>query len=430
MVKPQFEVGKERLGKGGVVRDPACAPRRSPRSPAPPRARGWGAAGGRPEPAARSLGQRRVLPLAAARPGRSPTPTSRPPWAALRRPRTPRRDATPRHPRRSRRCRRVMRGWARDDPEHPRRSVFLRRQHPSRRRLRGRDPDVHGARRPRHRGRRCSRRTPWRSTCRTPPWCRRSPDGAEACAAAELVMVIGGDGTILRAAELARDSGTPLLGVNLGHVGFLAEAEPEDIDHTIDRDRRARLPLEERLTLDVTVLRGQGAGRRHLGAQRGQRREGGPRADARGRRRGRRPAAEPLGLRRCRVRDPDRLHGVQLLRRRAGRLARGGGAADGADQGPRPLRPADGGLALLACWRSRSSAAPERAGVLWATGAAPSSCHRAPGSRSAAGVRRSGWRGCTRPPSPTGSSPSSACPSPGGAEPPNAGGAGERRRDA
>ena len=42
-----------------------------------------------------------------------------------------------------------------------------------------------------------------------------------------MVLVIGGDGTLLRAAELARPAGAPLFGVNLGHVGFLAEAEPE-----------------------------------------------------------------------------------------------------------------------------------------------------------------------------------------------------------
>ena len=72
----------------------------------------------------------------------------------------------------------------------------------------------------------------------------------------ELVVVIGGDGTILRAAELSRDSGTPLLGINLGHVGFLAEADPEDVDHTIAAivDRSYR--VEERLTLDVRVSRG------------------------------------------------------------------------------------------------------------------------------------------------------------------------------
>ncbi len=48
-----------------------------------------------------------------------------------------------------------------------------------------------------------------------------------------MVLVIGGDGTLLRAAELARGAGVPLLGVNLGHVGFLAEAEPEDLSDAV-----------------------------------------------------------------------------------------------------------------------------------------------------------------------------------------------------
>ena len=52
---------------------------------------------------------------------------------------------------------------------------------------------------------------------------------------AEMVMVLGGDGTLLRAAEMARPAGVPLLGVNLGHVGFLAEAEPDDLPDAVDR---------------------------------------------------------------------------------------------------------------------------------------------------------------------------------------------------
>jgi NAD+ kinase len=71
----------------------------------------------------------------------------------------------------------------------------------------------------------------------------------------ELVLVIGGDGTLLRAAELSRDSGTPILGVNLGHVGFLAEAEYDDLESTIDAVVHRRYTAEERLTLDVTVHR-------------------------------------------------------------------------------------------------------------------------------------------------------------------------------
>jgi NAD+ kinase len=71
----------------------------------------------------------------------------------------------------------------------------------------------------------------------------------------ELLVVIGGDGTILRAAELAHDSGTPILGVNLGHVGFLAEAEYDDVSATIDAIVDRRYTAEDRLTIDVSVFR-------------------------------------------------------------------------------------------------------------------------------------------------------------------------------
>ena len=80
-------------------------------------------------------------------------------------------------------------------------------------------------------------------------------DGGDPCAECELVVVIGGDGTILRAAELAHGSGTPLLGVNLGHVGFLAEAEYDDVGATIDAIVERRYTAEDRLTLDVSVFR-------------------------------------------------------------------------------------------------------------------------------------------------------------------------------
>ena len=69
----------------------------------------------------------------------------------------------------------------------------------------------------------------------------------------ELVIVLGGDGTILRAAELARGCDAPLLGVNLGHVGFLAEADREDLTATVDRALARDYAVEERLTLAVRV---------------------------------------------------------------------------------------------------------------------------------------------------------------------------------
>ena len=69
----------------------------------------------------------------------------------------------------------------------------------------------------------------------------------------ELVIVLGGDGTILRAAELVRGCSAPLLGVNLGHVGFLAESERDDLAATVQRALDRDYQVEERMTLSVRV---------------------------------------------------------------------------------------------------------------------------------------------------------------------------------
>jgi NAD+ kinase len=69
----------------------------------------------------------------------------------------------------------------------------------------------------------------------------------------ELVVVLGGDGTILRGAEVVRGTSVPLLGVNLGHVGFLAEAERDDLGDTIRRVVDRAWDVEERLTIEVRV---------------------------------------------------------------------------------------------------------------------------------------------------------------------------------
>jgi len=79
------------------------------------------------------------------------------------------------------------------------------------------------------------------------------PSGPEAAEGAELVIVLGGDGTLLRAAELVRPAGTPLIGVNLGHVGFLAEAEPDGLTQTVDHLLAGEYRVEERMTLDVVA---------------------------------------------------------------------------------------------------------------------------------------------------------------------------------
>jgi NAD+ kinase len=67
-------------------------------------------------------------------------------------------------------------------------------------------------------------------------------------------MVLGGDGTILKAAEIVRESATPLMGINLGHVGFLAESEREGLSHAVARVVAKDYLVKERFTLDVRVL--------------------------------------------------------------------------------------------------------------------------------------------------------------------------------
>ncbi|MFJ6216082.1 NAD kinase [Streptomyces sp. NPDC092296] len=74
-----------------------------------------------------------------------------------------------------------------------------------------------------------------------------------AVAGCELILVAGGDGTLLRGAELSRQTGVPMLGVNLGRVGFLAEAERDDLATVVERVVAADYEVEERMTIDVLV---------------------------------------------------------------------------------------------------------------------------------------------------------------------------------
>ncbi|MFC7374245.1 NAD kinase [Brachybacterium sp. GCM10030267] len=82
-------------------------------------------------------------------------------------------------------------------------------------------------------------------------------DVLDALSAADLVelgIVLGGDGTILRALEVVRDADVPVHGVNLGHVGFLAESEAEALATTVSRLLDGDYEIEKRSTLDITVL--------------------------------------------------------------------------------------------------------------------------------------------------------------------------------
>lgn len=69
----------------------------------------------------------------------------------------------------------------------------------------------------------------------------------------EVGMVLGGDGSILRAADLVRDADLPLMGVNLGHVGFLAESERTELDASVQWVVDQAYTVERRMALDVQV---------------------------------------------------------------------------------------------------------------------------------------------------------------------------------
>jgi NAD+ kinase len=87
------------------------------------------------------------------------------------------------------------------------------------------------------------------------PGAEQVPASDGAAEGAELVIVLGGDGSLLRAAEFSRPAGVPLIGVNLGHVGFLAEAEPDGLADVVDRVVAGEYVIQERMTLDVIVRR-------------------------------------------------------------------------------------------------------------------------------------------------------------------------------
>ncbi|WP_296645757.1 NAD kinase [Rhodoluna sp.] len=72
----------------------------------------------------------------------------------------------------------------------------------------------------------------------------------------ELVMVLGGDGTILKAAEIVRSEAVPVMGINLGHIGFLAESERDGLSDTVQKVVDREYVIQDRLALDVSVIVG------------------------------------------------------------------------------------------------------------------------------------------------------------------------------
>ena len=211
----------------------------------------------------------------------------------------------------------------------------------------------------------------------------------------ELVVVLGGDGTILRASEVVRGRDVALLGVNLGHVGFLAEIEREDLAGTVERIAARDYEVEERMTLEVVVSLGRDGDRREI--------------------------SRSFAVNEATVEKGNRERMLEVVTEVDGRpvstigcdgvvMATPTGSTAYAFSAGGPVvwpeveallmvpisahacSPARSSSPPRRCSRSRSSTAPGPA-CCGATAAAPSSCPPARGSRSAAAANRSGSPG-------------------------------------
>ncbi|WP_329103069.1 NAD(+)/NADH kinase [Micromonospora sp. NBC_01699] len=84
---------------------------------------------------------------------------------------------------------------------------------------------------------------------------RNAVDEAEAAGHPALVVTVGGDGTFLRGARIAAEDGVPVLGINVGRVGFLTEVDPTEIDAALDAFFSGQVHMDERLMLTLCASR-------------------------------------------------------------------------------------------------------------------------------------------------------------------------------
>jgi NAD+ kinase len=86
---------------------------------------------------------------------------------------------------------------------------------------------------------------------------------AAECVGSDLICVLGGDGTFLRAARGIGDSAAPTLGVNLGRVGFLAKVETDDLEEALAKVASGDFALEDRFRIEATLMRADGTREAH-----------------------------------------------------------------------------------------------------------------------------------------------------------------------
>jgi NAD+ kinase len=106
----------------------------------------------------------------------------------------------------------------------------------------------------------------WCAANRVDAWDAEADDRdriAAECVGSDLICVLGGDGTFLRAARGIGDSAAPTLGVNLGRVGFLAKVETDDLEAALAKVASGDFALEDRFRIEATLVRSDGTREAH-----------------------------------------------------------------------------------------------------------------------------------------------------------------------
>jgi len=81
---------------------------------------------------------------------------------------------------------------------------------------------------------------------------------SDLCRHADLAIAIGGDGTMLHASRLARESGTPILGINRGRLGFLADVTPDEMISSVEQVLRGEYTRDTRMLLEARLVKETG----------------------------------------------------------------------------------------------------------------------------------------------------------------------------